>query len=62
MSKFVKSKLNSKVLALPGYLMSLCVSKDIEVIDNNTFVLDNKGAILDYHISIGNYANFVKNM
>jgi hypothetical protein len=62
MNSSLKSRLNSKLRELPCYLMGFCCSKDIKSLDSNTFVLDNRSIILNYHTLTGNYTNFIKNM
>lgn len=62
MDKYLKSRLDSKLLTLAGHLGGICRRKKINVIDKDNFVLNNRKLILDYHTLTGDYTNFVKNM
>ena len=43
-------------------LACICASKDIEVIDENNFVLTDRRLILDYHILTGGCKGIFKNL
>ncbi|MEK6832410.1 MAG: hypothetical protein AABY32_00035 [Nanoarchaeota archaeon] len=62
MDKFLKSKVNSKFLVVYTGLAGLCKSKKIEVIDSDTFILNNRKLILDYHILTGDYNGMFGNL
>ena len=42
--------------------MGICLLKNIEVIDSDNFVLNDRKVILDYHTLTGDYNCFLKNI
>lgn len=62
MDKFLSSRLDSKILKFAGHLRGICRRKKIEVVDRDTFVLNNRKLILDYHKLTGDYKGIVKHM
>jgi hypothetical protein len=62
MEKYLKSRLDSKLLELAGHLAGICKRKKIEVVDRDNFVLNNRKLIFDYHTLTGNYDGFLKNI
>ncbi len=62
MDKYLKSRLDSKLLDLPANLGVICRRKKIEVIDKETFALNNRRLILDYHFLTGDYQCFLGNL
>jgi hypothetical protein len=68
MNKFLNSILDPRILELPIDLACICASKKIKLSDKvnledkNTFILDNRELILDYHKLTGDYRGIVKHM
>jgi hypothetical protein len=68
MDKYLSSRLDPKILELPIDLACICASKRIKLADKltpedeNTFILDNRKLILDYHKLTGNFRGIVKHM
>jgi hypothetical protein len=62
MNSSLKYKLEQQYHELPGFLMGICLLKNIEVIDGDNFVLNDRKVILDYHTLTGDYKGIIKNM
>jgi hypothetical protein len=62
MNKYLKSRLDSKLLELAGHLAGICKRKKIEVADRDTFVLNSRKLIFDYHTLTGDYKCLVKHL
>ncbi len=62
MDKFLKSRINEKPVELTWGLEEICRCKKIEVINEHTFVLNNRELILDYHFLTEDYKGIIKNL
>lgn len=62
MDKSFKKKFSEAALKVGADLAVLCIMKNIDIIDDNKFVINNRGTILNYHTLTGDYKGIFMNL